>query len=77
MICSPFMHVLCTEPSRRGKTARVATVQIPTAGDADTSGEEDGEEEQASVDDSEILEDLPDDTEVRVFRGRSRALLYM
>lgn len=37
----------------------------PTTEDGHTSGEDEGEEEVAAVDDSEILEDLPDDTEVR------------
>ncbi|KAH9838427.1 L domain-like protein [Rhodofomes roseus] len=45
------------------KNARIATVTLPTAEDGHTSGEDEGVEEQADVDDSEILEDLPDDTE--------------
>lgn len=48
-------------PSNR--TARVAVVQPPQDADADTSGDE-KEEEEADVDDSEILEDWPDETEV-------------
>lgn len=51
----------------RGKVARVAVVAAPTNGDANTSGEDETDEEEVpEVDDAEILEDLPDDTEVCV-----------
>ena len=52
----------------REKSARIASVKLANPDDGHTSGEEEQEEEQADVDDSEILGDLPDDTEVR---GRS------
>ena len=51
----------------REKSARVATVsQTVTVNGGDSSDEEgqDGEQEQPDIDDSEILEDLPDDAEV-------------
>ncbi|CCM04306.1 uncharacterized protein FIBRA_06477 [Fibroporia radiculosa] len=45
------------------KSARVATVVQVSAADGDSSGAEDEAQEEARVDDSAILEDLPDDTE--------------
>ena len=62
-------------PAFREKSARIASVTLANPDDGHTSGEEEQEEEQADVDDSEILEDLPDDTEVRVGLVRSRVLL--
>ena len=52
-------------PPSREKSARIASVTLANPDDGHTSGEDEQEEEQAEVDDSEILEDLPDDTEVR------------
>lgn len=45
------------------KSARIGSVTVAHPDDGHTSGEEEQEEEKADVDDSEILEDLPDDTE--------------
>ena len=67
----------------REKSARVAVVSQPAAANgADSSDEEnqEGEDEQPEIDDSEILEDLPDDAEVAYpfhydMRGCSRLIL--
>lgn len=50
---------------RRQKTARVAVVsQTTTQGDSSDEENPHDEAEEPEVDDSEILEDLPDDAEV-------------
>jgi len=62
----------------QGKTARVATVQLPTTADGDTSGEEDAEEEEAAVEDAEILEDLPDETEeIELIHSRLSSISHL
>ena len=52
----------------------MATVALP-AEDGHTSGEGEEEEEVADVDDAEILEDLPDDTEVRPRAASRRRII--
>lgn len=50
---------------RRQKTARVAVVSQTTAqGDSSDEENQHDDTEEPEVDDSEILEDLPDDAEV-------------
>lgn len=44
---------------------RVATIAAPSGADGDSSGQEDEDEEEANVDDAQILEDWPDETEVQ------------
>ena len=51
----------------REKVTRVALTPRNAQGNVDSSDEEnEGEMEEPDVDDSEILEDLPDDTEVSI-----------
>ncbi|KAI0925989.1 hypothetical protein AcW1_008276 [Taiwanofungus camphoratus] len=45
------------------KAVRVATIAAPSGADGDSSGQEDEDEEEANVDDAQILEDWPDETE--------------
>ena len=55
--------------AHREKSARVAVVG-PPPGDASSGDEEDEEEAQGEIEDSQILEDLPDETEVRLLACR-------
>ena len=49
---------------RRQKSARVAVVSQNIQGDSSDEENPEGEPEEPDVDDGEILEDLPDDSEV-------------
>lgn len=60
-LVSNSLHLICC--GHRERSARVQVVQQPVQGDA--SSDEEDEETQEEIEDSQILEDLPDETEVR------------
>ena len=61
---SCFSHEVISDVMRRQKSARVAVVSQNTQGDSSDEENQEGEAEEPDVDDTEILEDLPDDSEV-------------
>ena len=64
----------------RAKIARVAVVQPPADAEGSSGEEDEGEGEEEGVEDSQILEDLPDETEVRnhvAHESRQSPLIYV